>query len=576
LSQTNVDGRSECRQFYASTAIASSLESLQRSSEVAILVVDGNSAGELKEGLNELRQQAVDCKNVAALAREWFIQKPLDNRRNYAVAFVVDRIGDLEQAIERAIVGLSIEWSLTGTESPSGTANASDRHVFFSPSPVGRMGRLAFVFPGSGNAFVGMGRDLLREFPEVLHNQSAENQRLTEQYRPDLIWNERVSLSALMRDHKGMIFSQVAIGTAICDLLKLCGVHPHASIGYSLGESAALFGLRAWRDRDDMLERMERSTLFGSDLVAPFDAARKAWNLPDGTPVDWVTGIVNRSSDSVVAAIDKLRDRLQQCRVYLLIVNTPNQCVIGGDRSHVNQLTNLMDTTFLAFVAPSTVHCEILHGVIDSYRDLHLMPTVVPNRPANDGVHKIPIDFYGTAKGTRYELNCESAAGSIVDQAIATIDFPKVIRQAYEDGVRFFLEIGPGTSCTRMIAEILADVPFRTATALPESATPIRSFLECLATLIAERVPVDLSYLYGQPGLISPQTPEAQSIVTQLGGPPFQIQFPKVAQFSEPCRESDEPSWLKKELGVDVRSAPWTVPAATTETSNDHCESPLV
>ena len=43
-------------------------------------------------------------------------------------------------------------------------------------------------------------------------------------------------------------------------------VRPDAAVGYSLGESAALFALRAWRDRDAMLERMESSTLFTTDL----------------------------------------------------------------------------------------------------------------------------------------------------------------------------------------------------------------------------------------------------------------------------------------------------------------------
>ena len=138
-----------------------------------------------------------------------------------------------------------------------------------------------------------MGRELLAAFPEVLLRQDEENLRLHDQYRPDLVWFGD-STAALLDDHKAMIFGQVALGTAICDLLALFKVRPSASIGYSLGESAAFFGLRAWTDRDEMLQRMHDATLFGSDLVRPFNAARRAWTVPSDAEVDWVSGVIDR------------------------------------------------------------------------------------------------------------------------------------------------------------------------------------------------------------------------------------------------------------------------------------------
>ena len=474
-------------------------------------------------------------------------------------------------------------------------------------TPLGKTGRVAFVFPGSGNAFLGMGRELLAAFPDVLRCQEAENQRLRDQYRPDLFWEGRSNVE-LLANHKAMIFGQVAIGTAVCDLLALFGVKPSASIGYSLGESAALFGLRAWTDRDEMLRRMEESPLFGSDLVAPFDAARKAWGVPDGQSVEWVSGVIDRSADAVRAVIgnvgwDQRRfaapahqnvvatpdggPALEASlphpttdtppRVYLLIVNTPTQCVIGGERSAVEQLVRDLAATFVPFAAPSTVHCEVLRAVEGRYRELHLMRTVMPmaesqavssaerrdygspvapptGREVTNGMSPsasalstphsaldTPIDFYSTAWGHKYDLNRESAAEAIVAQAVGTIDFPRVIEQAYADGVRVFVEIGPGSSCTKMIGEILGDRPHLARAALPNTSRPVETFLEVLATLIAEGVPVDLSYLYGesvQRSVFSVQEeavrqresraekPVIREIVTRVGGLPFEIPAP--------------------------------------------------
>ena len=114
-------------------------------------------------------------------------------------------------------------------------------------------------------------------------------------------------------------------GCAVSDIVRSFGVSPAAVIGYSLGESAGLFALRAWQERDSMLLQMYDSTLFTSDLAGECRAAARAWGLPKGKSVDWQIGVVSAPSREVRRAIR------MTTRVYLLIVNTPNECVIGGD-----------------------------------------------------------------------------------------------------------------------------------------------------------------------------------------------------------------------------------------------------
>ncbi|WP_373650251.1 beta-ketoacyl synthase N-terminal-like domain-containing protein [Schlesneria sp. DSM 10557] len=498
---------------------------------VGLFVIDGDSVEQLESGVNQLNERAANASSVATLASDWFRSRPPQPEHRWGLSLVVRSLAEIPDVARIAVNALRDQ-----------PAAVLDRRVRFTRTPLGTTGRLSFVFPGSGNAFLGMGRELLNAFPEVLHQQYLENERLRDQYRPDLIWFGD-STAAVLEQHKAMIFGQVALGTAVCDLLNRLGVTPDASIGYSLGESAALFGLRAWTDRDEMLRRMEQATLFGSDLVTPFEAARRAWNVPAGSPVRWTSGVIDRSAAVVQAAIQNLSHDQGRpgsstadasgARVYLLIVNTPQQCVIGGETDGVERLVRDLGGTFVPFAAPSTVHCPILRQVEEAYRALHLMQTTVPlvKRPRIGTAHyEQPIDFYSTAWGRKYELSRESAAEAIVAQAVNTIDFPRVVEQAYSDGVRLFVEIGPGSSCTRMIDEILSDRPHRALSATPSTASPLVAFYELLAVLIAERIPVELRFLYGDArtteATITSPSPTKRGIVTAVGGSPFLVPRP--------------------------------------------------
>ncbi len=479
-----------------------------------IFVVQGQYIHGLLQQFDELIQLAEQPQSIEQLARAWFHRHKTTQPQPHRIVFIATIAVDLRSSVEQ-----SRQHLLNNANQP-----LASKQFFYTPHHLNASARFAFVFPGSGNAFPGMGRTLLSVFPDVLRRQQAENDDLPAQLAMKYYWLQLGKGKVV--DHKSMIFAQVAIGAAVCDLLALFGVRPSASIGYSLGESAAFFGLRAWTDRDDMLKRMERASLFGSDLVAPFDAARRAWQISDGQDVPWLSGVIDRSATDVRTAMGQLRLGDSKSRLYLLIVNTPSQCVIGGDRTQVEQLVRDLNASFVPLPSPSTVHCNVLRQVEEAYRELHLMPTAVPIIETADGAK--PIDFYSAAWGHKYALSRESAAEAIVAQAVDTIDFPRVIEQTYADGVRTFIEIGPGSSCTKMIDEILGDRPHLARPALPNTSRPVEAFFELLAALIAAGVPVDLSYLYGQslPGSESTPSPAPREVVTKVGGAPFQIPAP--------------------------------------------------
>jgi 3-hydroxymyristoyl/3-hydroxydecanoyl-(acyl carrier protein) dehydratase len=334
-----------------------------------------------------------------------------------------------------------------------------------------------------------MGSDLGARWPRLLRSLEHDYEFLASQFAPArfapyrIDWSEgweAEAQSAIVADHRSLIFGHVSHSAFLSDVARQFGLEPSAVIGYSLGETAGYFASRAWTDRDEMMRRVQGSTLFTEDLVGACKSARAFWGLGDREPLEWRVGVVDRSATQVRQVLKSME------RVYLLIVNTPQECVIGGEGRAVGDAVRALGCAFFALQGISTVHCEVAKPVRDSYRGLHLFKMTPP--PG--------MRFYSGAFGRSFDVGRQSAADSIVGQAITGFEFPRVIESAYEDGVRIFLEMGPQASCTRMIGRILGDRPHVARSICLQGQGGYSGVVRFLARMIAERVPVDLAPLF--------------------------------------------------------------------------------
>ena len=449
----------------------------------AVFGVSGRDTDELLSGLTALRTLAADHADadIEALARRAYA-----GRRS---ASGLGTVGLAIHAMGPADLGRAVGVADRALRAEPTAAMTGQQGVFYSPSPQGPRGQIAFVFPGSGNHYVGMGGGVGVEWPHILGNLDEDTAYLHGHLLPRLVaprrhdWSDgwrQASDDALNLDFLAMLLSQVAHGVVMSDLLRHLGLQPSAAIGYSLGESTALFAMRAWPERDDMYRRMRRSPLFQTELVGRCDAARRAWHLAADERVDWRSVVINRPADlvrDVVAGVD---------RVYLQIVNTTDECVIGGQRAAIDTVIGALRCEAIDLAGASTVHCAVARPVEDAYRQIHLLPTT----PV-DGVR-----FYSAAQQRSYTVDRPSAADAIVAQAVTGIDFAATIEQAYADGVRVFVEAGPQASCSRMIGKILHGRPHLAQSACVKGEDDVTTVLRLAASLYAERALVDLGPLY--------------------------------------------------------------------------------
>ncbi len=461
-----------------------------RPGKPGLFVVEADNDSGLMAGLDDLYAliRGIDERdaNIEAVARDWYRQVGIDPERLYAVSIVAADVIELARFIDEAR-----QLIVDGTpRSISGL-----RGIRYTPlvNPVGSSeGEIAFVYPGSGNHYLGMGRELGVDFPDVMRRLDVDSRKLRDRIMPECYfpwrhdWSpgwEEDSRKAIAADPLNMIIGQVSHGGVSTRLAEQFGLRPDVVIGYSLGESAGLFATGAWVHRSEMLERMRASDLFTTRLAGPCTAAREVWRVPPEESVEWRVAVVNRGAEQVRKIVRGFP------AVCLLIVNTPAECVIGGRRAQVEEVVQALGCDAVYLEGVVTVHCEAAVPAREDYRRLHLFPVSPP-----EGVR-----YYSCVRGGPYRLTSENAARSILDQALYGFDFTETINHAYRDGVRVFVEMGPHASCTRMIENILGDKPHLAVSLCNRLENRYLTVLKCLGSLVAERVPVDLDFLYGRP-----------------------------------------------------------------------------
>ena len=451
-----------------------------------LFVIEADNVEDLKQCISQLQLHVnrLQAQPVKLIAQLWWQKLRGKRERKHALTLVVSSIRDLNDYLSNAYNIVSEENSASALNNINRALNKIDENrVFFSDHPVGDKGDVAFVYPGSGSHYPGMGQALMLKWPEIARLDEKSRAFLKNQFNPQLFWRNRTN-NELNKDKIGIMLSQVSFGTLVTNILTSSGVRPNAAIGYSLGESTSLLSLKAWEDVDEIMHRIMTSRLFLRDLAGDNNAARCEWGLGANDDVNWTVGVVLCKEEVVREEVDKIE------RVYLLIVNTQSECVIGGDDNSVKILIKKLGCKFFAINGVTIAHCNIIKHVIDDYRDFHLFDVT-----KLDGIR-----FYSGAWARSYDLSTENAADSITAHALNGFHFPRLIEKAYDDGVRTFIDIGPGASCYRMINDILKDRSHTSLYAVAPKQNEVFTVLKLLAQLISERIDVNLDFLYGSRG----------------------------------------------------------------------------
>ena len=340
--------------------------------------------------------------------------------------------------------------------------------IYFGEGPA--EGELAFMFTGSAAVYPRMGRGLLTAFPGV-RTRLGETEKASE-------------IAELLGKSTLTEFEQLCTGTLIGQahallLLDGLGLQPDAALGLSLGESSALFAFGLWNDPGELLDEISDAAMYERHIGGDFETAQSAWG--SNVPADW-------SNWRVQAPVDQVRARVSDFPgVEITIIYTATECMIGGPANTCRAFcAALGDTAVSAKMNQHLiVHAEAMRPFADTWRRLHTRKV-----HARDDVR-----IYANAIHGAYEPTSERIADMLTRQALTTVDFPKTVEQAWTDGVRTFVELGPRDTLTQSVTSILNGKPHMAIATDRIDRSDLGQVAELAAALYADGRTINMDYV---------------------------------------------------------------------------------
>lgn len=286
------------------------------------------------------------------------------------------------------------------------------------------MGKVAFVFPGQGAQYAGMGKDFYEKYPasrQVFDKASA----VSGLDIPALCFEENEKLDVTEYTQIAMLTVEAAILAAI----KETGLSPDAAAGLSLGEYGALITSGALTE-EDAFRVVRKRGIYMQEAV------------PAGGAMAAVIGM----DGSRIAEICRKMEGLVSVANY----NCPGQVVITGEEGAVKAAGETLKVEGARRAIPLKVsgpfHSQMLTGAGEKLGKIL--------EEVEIGEIKVP---YLTNVTADYVTDKKQVKELLVKQVSSPVKWQQSVERMLDDGVDTFVEIGPGKTLTGFLKKIRKD-----------------------------------------------------------------------------------------------------------------------
>lgn len=283
------------------------------------------------------------------------------------------------------------------------------------------MGKTAFIFPGQGVQYTGMGKDFYEQFPvcrEVFETAS----QVTGLDMKALCFEEDSRLHITEYTQVAMLTVEAAILKAVLEK----GVKSQINAGLSLGEYGALLASGVLSEEDAFRVVRQRGIL-----------------MQEAVPAGGAMSAVIGTDTELIEKICKQTDGIVSIANY----NCPGQIVITGEEKAVVNAGEALKAAGVRRIVPLKVsgpfHSAMLKGAGEKLGDV-LSDIELGN---------IEVPYVTNVTG---ECVTDSAQVKelLVKQVYSSVKWQQCVEEMIRQGVDTFIEIGPGKTLTGFLRKI--------------------------------------------------------------------------------------------------------------------------
>lgn len=291
-----------------------------------------------------------------------------------------------------------------------------------------RLSKIAFVFPGQGSQYVGMGASLCQQYPEANEIFKQANSLLGKDIKS-------LCLNGPAEKLNWTINTQPAIFVLSCicfRLLERKGIQVTVTAGHSLGEYTALACARAFDITNGLKLVAERARLM-----------EEASQENSGKMV----AVLGLDSKSVESIIKSLQDRGV---IGIANYNCPGQVVVSGENALVDETKALFEQAGAKRV--------IELGVSGAFHSSLMEKAATKFRICLEKTHfsepRIPLVSNYTGESS---TKAEELKAALKKQITGAVRWQKSVETMACEGVDYFIELGPGKVIKGLIKRTLPE-----------------------------------------------------------------------------------------------------------------------
>ncbi|WP_372370037.1 SDR family NAD(P)-dependent oxidoreductase [Candidatus Uabimicrobium sp. HlEnr_7] len=395
--------------------------------ETQILTFSSDEREQLQVSLNEVSND-LDWLQLRIFAGKKRLE--FSTKHQYRLVLVINRSSNIKTLIESAQQMLSKYPQKKNWQTPNGI-------YFGSGSPE----KLGMLFSGQGSQYVEMFKDLTAQFPHMAQTiatmdnnfqsfYKSETQKVSDIIYPLSSFAENESVQH-QENLKNTEIAQPAIGAVSLGLFKLLqyfSVTPDAVAGHSYGELTALCAANVLSEEDFCVLSLLRGQLMSQS------SEQESSMLAVQSTLEIVSEVIDSNNIEVVIANK----------------NAPQQFVLSGTMKEIDKASQILNDKKIRnkkLSVSNAFHSPLMENA--------KQPFLEKLNKVNLNSGSIPV--FANSTGTKYPKEAQEMREVLAKQIVNSVEFINEIEAMYKEGIRTFLEVGPGATLTGLTKSILAD-----------------------------------------------------------------------------------------------------------------------